>query len=78
MVAAIYLGALAVIFVGMSIPVLRMVQGTRPRDMQQTLPESVFSVLPPLVLGLLALCLGVYVPAWLSTFLQRGALLIGG
>lgn len=77
-VAAIYLGSLAVIFVGMSIPVLRMVQGTRPRDMQQTLPESVFSVLPPLVLGLLALCLGVYVPAWLSTFLQRGALLIGG
>ena len=77
-VAAIYLLALAVIFVGMSIPVLRMVQGTRPRDMPQTLPESPYSVLPPLGLGLLALCLGLYVPAWLSAFLARGALLIGG
>ncbi len=78
LVAVVYLGALAVIFVGMSIPVLRMVQGARPRDMQETLPESGFSVLPPLALGLLVLCLGMYVPEWLSAFLRRGAVLIGG
>ncbi|HJA78819.1 proton-conducting transporter membrane subunit [uncultured Desulfovibrio sp.] len=78
LVAACYLLALAVIFVGMSVPVLRMVQGTRPRDMQRAEPESACSVLPPLCLGLLVLCLGLYTPAWLENLLTRAAALIGG
>ena len=78
LVAALYLLALAVIFVGMSLPVLRMVQGTRPRDMQRAEPESACSVLPPLCLGLLVLCLGLYTPAWLENLLTRAAALIGG
>ena len=78
LVATCYLLALAVIFVGMSIPVLRMVQGTRPRDMQRAEPESACSVLPPLCLGTLVLCLGVYTPAWLENILRRAAALIGG
>lgn len=72
----IYLGCLAVIFVGMSIPVLRMTQGARPRDMPRSEPESAFGVLPPLVLGLLALGMGIYVPSQVTFFLMQGASLL--
>lgn len=77
-VAAVYLTALAVIFVGMSVAVLRMVQGNRPADVPRNRPEGLLSVQPPLVLGLVVLTLGIWVPDWLWRFLQRGATLIGG
>ena len=76
--AAIYLTALAVIFVGMSVAVLRMVQGNRPYDIPESSREALWSVLPPLVLALAVLCLGIYVPDWLWDFLRKGAALVGG
>ena len=76
-VALVYLAALAVIFVGMSIPVLRMAQGTPPHDVPMDYHESLFSVLPPAVLCLMVLCLGLYVPDWLTETLNRAAALLG-
>ncbi|HJD96256.1 proton-conducting transporter membrane subunit [Mailhella massiliensis] len=76
-VAFVYLAALAVIFVGMSIPVLRMAQGTPPRDVPMDYHESLFSVLPPAALCLMVLCLGLYVPDWLVETLNRAAALLG-
>ena len=76
-VALGYLAALAVIFVGMSIPVLRMVQGTPPRDVPMDYNESLYSVLPPAVLCLMVLMLGFCVPDWLADTLNRAAALLG-
>lgn len=76
-VALVYLAALAVIFVGMSIPVLRMVQGTPPHDVPMDYHESLFSVLPPAVLCLMVLGLGLAVPDWLVETLNRAAALLG-
>lgn len=75
--AVIYLCALAVIFVGMSVPVLRMVQGPKPRDIVRE-PEPLSSVLPPAILCLAVLILGVFVPDWLVTSLTRAAAVLGG
>ncbi|MBO5491607.1 MAG: NADH dehydrogenase FAD-containing subunit, partial [Desulfovibrio sp.] len=76
--AAAYLTLLAMIFVGLSVAVLRMVQGNRPIDMPKSPREPLSSVLPPLVLGLAVLTLGLWVPAPLWNFLSRAAALIGG
>ncbi|MBQ4615640.1 MAG: NADH dehydrogenase FAD-containing subunit [Mailhella sp.] len=76
-VALGYLTALAVIFVGMSVPVLRMVQGTPPRDVPRDYNESLFTVLPPAVLCLMVLGLGFCVPDWLTDTLNRAAALLG-
>ena len=76
-VGLVYLAALAVIFVGMSVPVLRMVQGTPPHDVPMDYRESLFSVLPPAVLCLAVLGLGLGVPDWLEETLNRAAALLG-
>lgn len=76
--AAVYLTALAVIFVGMSLAVLRMVQGNRPHDMSQDGREALWSVLPPMVLAIAVFCLGLWIPDWLWSFLRKGAALVGG
>lgn len=76
--AAAYLILLAVIFVGLSVSVLRMVQGNRPTDMPALRREAPCSVLPPLALGLAVLTLGLWIPDGLWNFLTRAAALIGG
>lgn len=78
LVACCYLLTLGIIFVGMSVPVLHMVQGTPPDAVKKTRRESMLSVLPPFCLGLLVLGLGIYTPAWLENLLTRAAALIGG
>ena len=75
--AFIYLTALAVIFVGMSVPVLRMIQGAPPHDVSENVHESLCSVIPPFVLCLLVFCLGLHVPSWLTDIFNRAALLLG-
>ena len=76
-VALGYLAALATIFVGMSVPVLRMVQGRPPRDVPKSYNESLYTVLPPAVLCLMVLGLGFCVPDWLADTLNRAATLLG-
>ena len=72
-----YLVLLAIIFVGLSVSVLRMVQGNRPVDLPPSNSEPALSILPPLALGLGVLTLGVWIPDWLWNFLNRAAALIG-
>ena len=67
------LTCLAVIFVGMSVPVTRMVQGPLPPATRAPGHESALSLAPPLVLLGGALLLGLYLPAPLVRFLDQAA-----
>jgi hydrogenase-4 component F len=60
-VAALYLGLLALVFVGMATTVLRMSQGKADPPAPGG-REAALAVVPPAALGLLVLLLGVYVP----------------
>jgi hydrogenase-4 component F len=71
--ACAFLGCLAVIFVGMSVPVLRMVQGPTPPAVTGKAREDFFAVAPPLALGALVLTLGVFLPESLIQTLARAA-----
>ena len=72
-----YLVLLAIIFVGLSVACLRMVQGSRPLDMPRSTREPLLSVLPPLCLALTVLALGLCVPDALWHFLVRAQSLLG-
>ena len=76
-VAFIYLSSLAIIFVGMSVPVLRMIQGTPPHDVAENGRESLCSIVPPFVLGLMVFCLGLAVPDWMISLFNRASMLLG-
>ena len=71
--AAIAIVTLAVIFIGMSVPVARMVQGPLPPATRAPGPESAIALGPPLALLATALVLGLYLPAPLVAFLDRAA-----
>ena len=77
LIAVSYLVLLAIIFVGLSVACLRMVQGSRPLDMPKSPQEPLLSVLPPLVLALIVLTLGLWIPDPLWHFLERAASLVG-
>lgn len=78
-VGALYLALLGLIFIGMAIAFLGMVQGHA-----EPIPEPVgrgdrlWEIAPPALLGLLVLGLGVYLPPGLTTVLHRIALTLGG
>jgi len=77
-VAATALVFLALIFIGMSVSVLRMAQGTVPPDAQRRLrPEPALSLISPLVLGLAALALGLVIPETLRQLLQQATAALG-
>ena len=67
LVAALYMLALAIIFVGMSVA-----------DMPECPRESALSVLPPMALGLCVLLLGFWMPDGVEKLLRASAALIGG
>jgi len=66
--AGVYLALLLTVFVGMAMVFLRMAHGTRPGALGDGAParEWLSSVIPPAVLGLAALFLGLYVPKGLT------------
>jgi hydrogenase-4 component F len=78
-IAAIYLSLLAVIFIGMAVTMTRMAQGEAPPMPSHASGrrESGFSIGPPLVLGLVALALGLYLPPSLDAVLHRAAQALG-
>ncbi len=79
MVAIVLLAALGVIFVAMTSIVMKMVYGpTRESAGTSTDRESLTSILPPAVLCLAVLMLGVYLPSPLSGLLNEAARLLGG
>jgi hydrogenase-4 component F len=73
-----FLLILAVIFVSMASIVLRMCQG-QPSDFQgdKSCRELWPMVLPPLVLGIIVMILGVYVPPFLQNLLENAAKQLG-
>jgi hydrogenase-4 component F len=76
-VATAYLALLALVFIGMATVVLRMAQGPAPERIgPQT--ESADVVLPPALIAVLVLLLGLYVPPRLSQALHDAARLLGG
>lgn len=77
-VACLYLLLLGIIFVGMSVPFLRMVQGATPPAVKGAFREDIFNVGPCAALGVLVLVLGLFVPGWLGAFLRQAAILAGG
>jgi hydrogenase-4 component F len=78
-VAATYLILLAVIFIGMATIMLRMAQG-EPHGESATAAgtETSMAIVPPALLGVLVLLLGVYVPPALSRLLHDAAQALGG
>jgi hydrogenase-4 component F len=84
-VAAAYLIALAVVFVGMATISLRMVYGPPPAsvggDRLSTIPttgrEPLWSIAPGVLLGVAVFALGVYVPPRLTDLLQQAVAALG-
>jgi hydrogenase-4 component F len=78
-VAVILLAALGVIFVGMASIVLGMAFGsTSVSDRRPAPGESLYSVIPPAILCVGVLVLGIYVPPALNQLLAEAAQLVGG
>jgi hydrogenase-4 component F len=77
-ISFLYLAFLAVIFVGMSVPVLRMVRASPPPGFQAGRGENPLNTGPPLALCALVLILGLYVPPWMIRCLQAAAKALGG
>jgi hydrogenase-4 component F len=74
-VAVAYLVFLAVIFIGMTTIGLRMAQGAATRDTQR---EPVIAVLPPALLAVGILLLGLYIPPAINNLLHEAAHALGG
>ena len=82
-VAWFYLAFLAVIFIGMATSVFHMVQGEPPESLRGTsqmraAPEPILAVVPPIVLGVAVLLLGLYIPPALGDVISQAARLLGG
>jgi hydrogenase-4 component F len=77
--AAVLLLALSVIFVGMGVTVLGVVQGTPLEDLSQTrFGDSLLTAGPPLALMLAVLALGIWVPRPLRALFEAAAASLGG
>ncbi len=76
-VAALYLGFLAIAFVGMIGAGVPMVLGRGPGSLEVS-PEPRTAVLPPLLLAVSLLFLGLHLPAPLARLLEGAARLVGG
>ncbi len=71
--AAVYLALLLTVFVGMAMVFLRMAHGTRSGSPGDGAParERFSAIIPPAVLGLAVLVLGLYVPGTLKTAIDQ-------
>lgn len=78
MVAGLYLLSLAVAFIGMVGIFLRMAQGEPWSTPGQPQREAVLAIVPPLLLALAVLLLGIYIPPVLEHTLHAAAGLLGG
>ncbi len=79
LVVVLYLGFLGIIFVGMASVFLRMAYGRSSWSAdRQPGREPVLSLIPPALLGIVVLGLGVWIPAPLLDLLDRAARALGG
>jgi hydrogenase-4 component F len=76
-IGGVFLLLLAVVFIGMGGTVLSVTQGGEPDELVDSgYRDSLLMVGPPLLLLLLVLTLGLYLPAPVQAFLQRAASLV--
>jgi len=77
--AALALLAMTAIFIGLAMSIIKMVYTPRPAENPSDLPvrERTITLIPPLLLGLLALGLGLYLPPALKTLLIQAAHMLG-
>ena len=78
-IAAAYLFLLAVVFVGMVGTFMRMAEGKGIENQSGSeMHETFFSILPPVLMAIIILILGVFIPDWLNSVLQEAAFVLGG
>lgn len=78
-VVGVYLGGLALIFMGMAGAMLNMAQGEPdPRHARKGRAACLLADAPPLALGALVLVLGLYLPPGLKEVIREAARLLGG
>jgi hydrogenase-4 component F len=77
-VGVLLLGLLAVIFIGMTTAFLGMAQGAPEQSAGDRVRDRWWQIVPPAVLGLLLLWLGVAVPETFNRLLQQIAATLGG
>jgi hydrogenase-4 component F len=79
-VAALFLGMLAIVFIGMGSTVLAVVQGEPPPNPQAPVRnrETFLAVAPGFILLAIVLMLGVYIPPPISEMLQAAAASLEG
>ncbi len=73
LIGGLFLLLLAVVFIGMGGTVLSVVQGEPPEQEEDGYRDSFLLVAPPLLLILMVLCLGLWLPEPLRGFLQQAA-----
>ncbi len=78
LLAAVYLAVLSLVFAAMTATCLRMTQGEPDGTAPACNGESMVAILPPAVLLLMVLVLGVYIPRPLSAAINEIARTIGG
>jgi hydrogenase-4 component F len=79
LVSALYLGLLAVIFIGMGSTVLAVVQGVPPEDQAgSSFRDSASKTIPIIVALALVLVMGIWIPAPVSALLHEAARFLGG
>lgn len=78
-IAAAFLVLLAIVFMGMGVTVLAMVQGQAPAERDEATYRDRFSTVAPIVLFMaLVLLLGLYIPPQLDALLQQAASAVEG
>ncbi|MFA6567851.1 MAG: proton-conducting transporter membrane subunit [Victivallales bacterium] len=75
LIAGLFLLLLAIIFAAMSYIMLNMAQGENSEPVKK---ESSFGIIPPVILFLLTLLLGLYIPPGLTDILNSVAFIFGG
>lgn len=75
--AVVCLLALTVAFAGMATIFLRMAYGSPPKSTVQSRREPLWSIAPPMFLGIAVLVLGIYLPPQLADLMQKAAAAFG-
>jgi hydrogenase-4 component F len=76
-IASMYLAFLSLIFIGMARVFLQMSHGRQPSGKIQ-MRETIYVIAGPVLLGIITLMLGLYIPSPLRTLLESAAKLMGG
>ena len=76
MEGALFLAFLLVVFIGMGITVLKVVQGVLPKDVEGY-RESALTTIPPIMFMALVVLMGLYIPPFLKGMLNQAIQFLG-